>query len=77
MGGCLPRSDRALAPTEPLVPIEVPDENEGSGFRVVPAIDLTEDDQLNLLIDQYTSFAHVFYCGIQEPRECRPTLLVS
>ena len=35
---------RALAPAERLVPIEVPDENEESGFRVVPAVDLTEDD---------------------------------
>ena len=35
---------RALAPAEHLVPIEVPDENEESGFQVVPAIDLTEDD---------------------------------
>ena len=34
----------ALAPAERLVPIEVPDENKESGFRVVPAIDLTEDD---------------------------------
>ena len=29
----------ALAPAERLVPIEVPDENEESGFRVVPAVD--------------------------------------
>ena len=35
---------RALAPAEHLVPIEVPDENEESGFRVVPAVDLTGDD---------------------------------
>ena len=35
---------RALAPAERLVPIEVPDENEESGFRVVPAVDLTGDD---------------------------------
>ena len=35
---------RALAPAERLVPIGVPDENEESGFRVVPAIDLTGDD---------------------------------
>ena len=34
----------ALAPAERLVPIEVPDENKESGFRVVPAIDLTGDD---------------------------------
>ena len=34
----------ALAPAECLVPIEVPDENEESGFRVVPAVDLTGDD---------------------------------
>ena len=34
----------ALAPAERLVPIEVPNENEESSFRVVPAIDLTEDD---------------------------------
>ena len=27
-----------------MVPIEVPDENEESGFRVVPAIDLTRED---------------------------------
>jgi hypothetical protein len=32
----IPRRDR-------LVPIEVEDENEESGFRVVPAIDLTFD----------------------------------
>ena len=30
---------RALAPAERLVPIEVPDENEESRFRVVPAVD--------------------------------------
>ena len=35
---------RALAPAECLVPIEVPDENEESGFQVVPAVDLTGDD---------------------------------
>ena len=35
---------RTLAPAERLVPIEVPDENEESGFRVVPAVDLTGDD---------------------------------
>ena len=35
---------RSLAPVERLVPIEVPDENEESGFRVVPAVDLTGDD---------------------------------
>ena len=35
---------RALAPAERLVLIEVPDENEESGFRVVPAVDLTGDD---------------------------------
>ena len=35
---------RALAPAERLVPIEIPDENEESGFRVVPAVDLTGDD---------------------------------
>ena len=29
---------------ERLVPIEVPDENEESGFRVVLAVDLTGDD---------------------------------
>ena len=34
----------ALAPAERLVPIEVPDENEESGFRVVLAVDLTGDD---------------------------------
>ena len=33
-----------MAPAECLVLIEVPDENEESGFRVVPAVDLTEDD---------------------------------
>ena len=27
-----------------LVPIEIPDENEESGFQVVPAIDLTKED---------------------------------
>ena len=35
---------RALAPAERLVPIEVPDENEESGFWVIPAVDLTVDD---------------------------------
>ena len=35
---------RALAPAERLVPVEVLDENKESGFRVVPAIDLTGDD---------------------------------
>ena len=35
---------RALAPAECLVPIEVPDENEESSFRVVPAVDLAGDD---------------------------------
>ena len=35
---------RALAPAERLVPIEVPDENEESGFRVVLAVDLTGED---------------------------------
>ena len=34
----------ALAPAECLVLIEVPDENEESGFQVVPAVDLTGDD---------------------------------
>ena len=34
----------ALAPAEHLVPIEVLDENEELGFRVVPAVDLTGDD---------------------------------
>ena len=35
---------QALAPAERLVPIEVPDENKESGFQVVLAVDLTEDD---------------------------------
>ena len=35
---------RTLAPAEHLVPIEVLDENEESGFQVVPAVDLTGDD---------------------------------
>ena len=43
-GGLSSEERRALAPAERLVPIEVPDENEESGFRVVPAVDLTGDD---------------------------------